>query len=91
MINNDRSNIDTTAEISMYPLRGDYIPAIDAMIEKLNSYPNVRVETFATATTLTGTLSDIMDAIEDAIGWSYDNYGNAVFAVKIIPGYSPGS
>ena len=43
-----------TAEISMYPLREDFIPPIDAVIAKLNSFTEMQVNTFATATTLIG-------------------------------------
>lgn len=33
-----------TAEISMYPLRDDFISPIDAVIEKLNSYAGMQVK-----------------------------------------------
>mgnify|MGYP001308192081 CR=1 FL=1 len=81
--------MNVTAEISMYPLRGDFIPAIDSVIEKLNSFGELQVQTFATATTLIGDYDRVMDALKETIAWSYERYGTSVFAVKIIPGYEP--
>ena len=78
-----------TADISMYPLREDFIPPIDAVIEKLNSFDNVKVETFATATVLVGDFDAVMDAIKTTLSWSYSEFGTAVFVAKLIPGYSP--
>jgi len=81
--------MEVTAEISMYPLQKEYIPAIDALIEKLNSFDNVRVQTFATATILLGEYVTVMAALEQTIAWSYESYGSSVFVMKIIPGYKP--
>ncbi|MFT4582374.1 MAG: hypothetical protein ACI915_001206 [Gammaproteobacteria bacterium] len=86
---NGNKPMNVTAELSMYPLREDFIPAIDAVIEKLNSYANIKVQTFATATTLIGDYEAVMNAIKETIAWSYSNYGTAVFSAKIIPGYVP--
>jgi len=80
-----------TAEISMYPLREDFIPPIDAVIEKLNSFGDLEVRTFATATTLVGEYKAVMDAIGSTIAWSHEQFGTAVFVTKLIPGYDAGS
>ena len=76
-----------TAEISMYPLREDFIPPIDAVIAKLNSFTEMQVNTFATATTLIGDYDYVMAAIKETLAWSYDEFGTAVFVTKLIPGY----
>ena len=83
--------MQATVEISMYPLKDDYIAPIDAVIEKLKGFENIKVETFATATTLIGDYDNAMAAIKETIAWSYKVYGTSVFAVKIIPGYAPQS
>lgn len=80
-----------TAEISMYPLREDFIPPIDAVIEKLNSFPEMRINTFATATTIIGDYDYVMDALKETLAWSYEQFGTAVFVAKLIPGYDPES
>lgn len=78
-----------TAEISMYPLNEDFIPPIDAVIEKLNSFPSIQVNTFATATTLIGDYDTVMDALKETLAWSHEKHGKAVFVTKLIPGYEP--
>jgi uncharacterized protein YqgV (UPF0045/DUF77 family) len=80
-----------TAEISMYPLRDDFIPPIDAVIEKLNSYAGMQVKTFTTATTMIGDYDIVMDALKETLAWSYEQFGTAVFVTKLIPGYDPES
>ncbi len=80
-----------TAEISMYPLREDFIPAIDAVIDKLNSFPGIQVNTFSTATTLIGDFDIVMDVLKETLTWSYAQFGTAVFVTKLIPGYDPES
>lgn len=80
-----------TAEISMYPLRGDFIPPIDAVIEKLNSYAGMQVKTFTTAKTMIGDYDIVMDALKETLAWSYEQFGTAVFVTKLIPGYDPES
>lgn len=76
-----------TAEITMYPFNEDYIPPIQAIIEKLNSYPDLKLHTFPTATIMMGEHDIVMNSISDAMRWSHDQYGKAVFIVKFIPGY----
>lgn len=80
-----------TAEISMYPLRDDFISPIDAVIEKLNSYADMHVKTFTTATTMIGDYDIVMDALKETLAWSYEQFGTAVFVTKLIPGYDPES
>ncbi len=80
-----------TVEISMYPLRDDFIPPIDALIEKLNSFKGMQVKTFATATTIIGDYDFVMDALKETLAWSHVQFGMAVFVTKLIPGYDPES
>ncbi len=80
-----------TAEISMYPLCDNFIPPIDAVIEKLNSFEGMQVDTFATATTIIGDYDFVMDALKETLAWSYEQFGIAVFVTKLIPGYDPDS
>ena len=74
-------------DISMYPLREDFILPIDAFIEKLNSYPGVEVKTHATATTVLGDYELIMDILRETLAWSHERFGKAVFVAQMIPGY----
>ena len=76
-------------DISMYPLRDDFIPPIDAVIEKLNSYPGVEVNPHATATTVLGDYNLVMDILRETLAWSHERFGKAVFVARLIPGYEP--
>ncbi|MDP6182662.1 MAG: YkoF family thiamine/hydroxymethylpyrimidine-binding protein [Gammaproteobacteria bacterium] len=80
-----------TVEISMYPIQDDYIPPIDAVIKKLNSFDDLRVTTYPTATTLIGDYAAVMSALQETIAWSHESFGAVVFVTKIIPGYDPDS
>jgi hypothetical protein len=43
-------------EISMYPLTGDYLPPIQAFIDRLNTHPELVVRTNSLATQVWGAL-----------------------------------
>ncbi len=76
-----------TAEISMYPLAENYIPAIDGFIEKLNSYAALKVQTFPTCTVIVGEQDRVMDVLKEAMAWSHNTDGKAVFVTKFIHNY----
>lgn len=75
------------AEITMYPLQDDYLPKIEAIIAKLNSYAGIQVQTVPTATIVTGEYHLVMDALKDAMYWSVAQCGKAVFITKFLPDY----
>ena len=78
-----------TAEISMYPVRDEYLPPIDAFIEALNAENDIKVETTTTCTILRGDYTAIMKLLQDAMAESYRRFGVSVFVTKFIPGYNP--
>ena len=73
----------------MYPLKDEFIPAIDDFILALNSVSGLKVETSATSTLVLGEYATVMKLLGDAIADSYERYGVSVFVAKIIPGYDP--
>ena len=76
-----------SAELTLYPLQDDYLPAIQGTIEKLNSYAGITVNTFPTATILVGDYAAVMSAINDVVAWSYTTFGKCIFITKFIPDY----
>ncbi|MGQ9425158.1 YkoF family thiamine/hydroxymethylpyrimidine-binding protein [Gilvimarinus sp. F26214L] len=76
-----------SAELSFYPLKDDYLDVIRATVKKLNSYPDVKVRTFPTATILVGDFERVMEVIKDVVAWSYSEYGKGVFVAKLLPGH----
>lgn len=76
-----------TVEISMYPVREDYLPPIDAFIASLNAYPDLEVETTPTATRVLGEYGHVMDVLRETMEQSYEQFGTSVFVTKFLPGY----
>ena len=76
-----------SAEISMYPLAESYIPPIDGFIEKLNTYADLKVQTFPTCTVIVGEQGAVMVALKDAMAWSHALHGKAIFVTKFIHDY----
>lgn len=76
-----------TAEISMYPLAENYIPPIDGFIARINDYAELKVQTFPTCTVIVGEQGRVMDVLKEAMAWSHDNYGKAIFVTKFIHDY----
>ncbi|MGR8949367.1 MAG: hypothetical protein ACU84Q_15085 [Gammaproteobacteria bacterium] len=78
-----------TAEISMYPIRDDYLPPIKTFIDALNGVDGLLIETTTTCTILRGEYDVIMKLLGEAIAESYRQFGTSVFVTKFIPGYDP--
>lgn len=74
-------------ELTLYPLQDEYLPIIQAFINKLNSYKGLKLQTFPTATILSGDYDTAMDCLKDALRWSAEHQGKAVFVAKILPNY----
>ena len=73
-----------TAEISMYPLGDNYIPAIDGFIEHLNQQTGITVITTPTCTQVNGEFDAVFALIQQGIKASYAQFGRAVFVTKFI-------
>lgn len=78
-----------TCEISMYPVRDDYLPPIKDFIARLNAAGDVEVTTSTTSTCVIGEYGRVMDLLREAMAESQATYGTAVFVTKFIPGYVP--
>jgi uncharacterized protein YqgV (UPF0045/DUF77 family) len=75
-------------EISMYPLTGEYRPVIQAFIDRLNLYPELRVETNSLSTQLWGSLDRIMAILADEMARAAVG-PQPVFVLKVLPGLGP--
>lgn len=72
------------ADISLYPLDQDFIPPIDDVIARLNRHSKLEVETNAMSTQIRGEFEDVMRALSQEIGTTFDALPKAVFAIKIL-------
>jgi len=75
-----------SVEISMYPLKDIYIPAIQDFIDRLNSHTNLQVLTNTMSTQIFGDYEVVMDVIKQEMRKSYEQFGRAIFVCKFIDG-----
>jgi uncharacterized protein YqgV (UPF0045/DUF77 family) len=83
--------MNAAVEISMYPLGGDYRPHIRAFIDRLNTYPELRVQTNALSTQVWGALDRIMAILAEEMGRSAAEGPQLVYVMKVLPGLAPPS
>ena len=76
-----------SVELTLYPLQDNYLDIIKSVVEKLNAYEQLSVQTFPTATVLVGEFDEVTQAVNDTIKWSYKEFGRAVFIAKFLPDY----
>lgn len=79
----------TAVEISMYPLAADYRPLIQAFIDRLNTYPELRVSTNALSTQIWGELDRVMAILGLEMGRTAGAGPQPVFVIKVLPGLEP--
>lgn len=75
-----------SVEISMYPLKDEYIPSIQAFIDRLNRHSELRVFTNTMSTQIFGDYDLLMDILKQEIRASYEKHGRAIFVCKFIQG-----
>lgn len=78
--------MNMVAEISMYPLRDDYVGPVDGFLALLNAQEAAEVKTNRTSTLLYGDYDAVLDLLKDAMRASHEQHGGAVFVCKLMPG-----
>ena len=73
-----------TAEISLYPLRDDYIPTVQSFIHGIREAPGLEVTVNQMSTQLSGELHDVSRAVEQAIEQSFRAGGPQVLVAKFL-------
>ncbi|WP_461482512.1 hypothetical protein [Porticoccus sp.] len=76
-----------TIDVSMYPNREDFITPIKGFIDRINRYPGLQVQTFPTSTVVQGEYEEAMRAVQETIAACREEFGMAVYVLKVIPGY----
>jgi len=72
------------ADISLYPLTEDFIPPIKDVIARLNGHGSIEVETNSMSTQVRGEYDEVMSALHQEIGATFDSNPKAVFVIKIL-------
>jgi uncharacterized protein YqgV (UPF0045/DUF77 family) len=79
----------SAVEISMYPLTGEYRPLIRAFIDRLNTYPDIKVVTNSLSTQVWGPLDRVLAMVAAEIERSAANGPQLIFVMKVLPGLAP--
>ncbi|GAA3962913.1 YkoF family thiamine/hydroxymethylpyrimidine-binding protein [Allohahella marinimesophila] len=74
-----------SVQLSYYPLSEDYKPRIKALIERLEQ-SGLEVYSNQMSTQIFGEFDKVMQVFSDALRWSFDTYGKAVFTANFIEG-----
>ena len=76
--------MDIGVEISLYPLRNDYIPPIKGFIERLNADGRFRVITNDMSTQVFGRYEEVMEALTRELRPTFEKDGKAIFVMKVL-------
>ena len=80
--------MDIGVEISLYPLKADYIPSVHEFLKDLSAQPGLKVVTNSMSTQVFGGFEEVMDALRAALAASFAPLAagseRAVFVMKVI-------
>jgi uncharacterized protein YqgV (UPF0045/DUF77 family) len=80
--------MDIGVEISLYPLRADFVPAIHEFLERLNRAAELRVVTNSMSTQVFGPYDTVMQVLREELRTSFETLasaqGKAVFVMKVL-------
>lgn len=74
-----------SVELSYYPLTQDYKAPIRELIGRLQT-TEVDVRPGSMSTQLVGDYDQVMQVLNEAMKWSFETHGKAVFIAKFIEG-----
>jgi uncharacterized protein YqgV (UPF0045/DUF77 family) len=71
-------------EISLYPLRSDFIPPIQGFIDRLNADGRFKVLTNDMSTQIFGRYDEIMEALTRELRPTFERDGKSIFVMKVL-------
>jgi uncharacterized protein YqgV (UPF0045/DUF77 family) len=80
----DEMTLKASIDISLYPLRDEYIPAVADFIERISAYPDIEVLRNDLSTQLFGEFDAIMDLLKAEIRYSWEHWGKGVLVIKFL-------
>lgn len=78
--------MEVTIEVSMYPLKDDYIPSIESFIERVKKVEGITVNVNTLSTQLFGPYDLVMETVQREIKNSYNKEHQAIFVMKVLKG-----
>jgi uncharacterized protein YqgV (UPF0045/DUF77 family) len=80
--------MDIGVEISLYPLKADFIPAVHEFLGRLQANQSLKVVTNSMSTQVFGGFEEVMDALRVALAASLASMAaggeRAVFVMKLL-------
>jgi uncharacterized protein YqgV (UPF0045/DUF77 family) len=80
--------MDIGVEISLYPLKADFVPAIREFLDRLSATARVRVVTNSMSTQVFGAYDEVMEALRRELRTTFETLANAsdkaVFVMKVL-------
>ena len=78
--------MNISVDISLYPLRDEFIPPIDDFIADLNTDNTIEVQTNSMSTQIFGDYDQVMSLLQQAMKTSFEHWGKQVFVTKFLLG-----
>ena len=80
--------MDIAVEISLYPLKADFVPAVHEFLDRLAGHAGLKIVTNSLSTQVFGGFEEVMEALRAALGASFTSMAAAsergVFVMKVI-------
>lgn len=74
-----------SVEISKYPLTESYLERVDDFLERLHTYPELKISVSPISTQIYGEASLVFQVLETEISRSFES-GQSPFVLKILKG-----
>ena len=74
-------------DLSLYPLRADYLPTIKDFIDRLHTDPRLKVVTNSLSTQVFGDYDVVFDLLRRELRGTFEQTDKAVFVMKLIGSY----
>jgi uncharacterized protein YqgV (UPF0045/DUF77 family) len=71
-------------EISLYPLKDEFIPPIRDFIDRLNADGRFKVVTNDMSTQVFGAYDDVMEALTRELRPTFERDGKSIFVMKVL-------
>jgi uncharacterized protein YqgV (UPF0045/DUF77 family) len=80
--------MDIGVEISLYPLRADFVPVIHEFLERVNRAGQLHVVTNSMSTQIFGTFDAVMQLLREELRTTFETLAvtndKAVFVLKVL-------
>jgi uncharacterized protein YqgV (UPF0045/DUF77 family) len=80
--------MDIGVEISLYPLKADFVPVIHEFLERVNRVPQLRVVTSSMSTQIFGPFDAVMQLLQQELRTTFETLAvandKAVFVMKVL-------